>query len=183
MTNQQGNEGRCDSLYKGHRWSNSYCCEKPLLHEGHHSYRSSPTYEFIWPQTESERVQRLEQTIADLRLYKQAAERRLAAVEAKAALADWLADQYKVVQHLDEVEQNGYYAEIVTLPEYEDREDVMYDWRERYDAVTAQPAEVCNAYIFSDDVGPGKPRCVLAKGHKGFCSQYQPADTEGEKDG
>ena len=67
MTNQQGTSEQCNSLYKGHRWSNSYCCEKPLLHEGHHSYRSSPTYEFIWPQTESDRIQRLEQTIADLR--------------------------------------------------------------------------------------------------------------------
>ena len=28
----------------------------------------------------------------------------------------------------------------------------------------------CGSFIYQDEVGPGKPLCVLPKGHSGFCS-------------
>lgn len=31
---------------------------------------------------------------------------------------------------------------------------------------------ICNAYVYQDEVGPGKPRCVLPFGHAGMCSDY-----------
>jgi hypothetical protein len=35
----------------------------------------------------------------------------------------------------------------------------------------SEPSRFCGLYIYSDEVGPGKPVCMRLKGHDGFCSE------------